>query len=107
MKPDGENNGFWGRLLPKGVKMNNCKVDWDKWVDEDEEDGSAEPEFGADLDFNSLFQGGGPPLDEFIDDEDDDLGGEDGGLGGQDDGGGQEVDSDLPELEVRDRGLRA
>lgn len=34
-------NGWWKRLLRgEGKTPHYVKVDWDKWVDEDEEDGS-------------------------------------------------------------------
>lgn len=94
IKPEGEDDAFWNRLLPKGVKMNNCKIDWDKCVDEDEEDEAEAPQFGEGMDFNSLMQGGGPPLEDFLEPE----GGEEEGV--EEDELGQEIDSDLPELVV-------
>jgi len=50
-------DGYWERLLPTGVKMNNCKADWDLWKDEDEE--QTEADFGG-MDFGGFGgQGGG------------------------------------------------
>ena len=28
---------YWAALMPKGIKMAQCKVDWQSWLDEDEE----------------------------------------------------------------------
>eukprot|EP00232_Nephroselmis_pyriformis_P028273 CAMPEP_0182862094 /NCGR_PEP_ID=MMETSP0034_2-20130328/5865_1 /TAXON_ID=156128 /ORGANISM="Nephroselmis pyriformis, Strain CCMP717" /LENGTH=206 /DNA_ID=CAMNT_0024994103 /DNA_START=60 /DNA_END=680 /DNA_ORIENTATION=- len=52
--------GYWERLLPTGVKMNNCKVDFDKWVDEDEDTGAA-PDLGG-MDFSGMGGGGMPGM---------------------------------------------
>ncbi|CAH2033647.1 unnamed protein product [Thlaspi arvense] len=50
---------WWNRLIKQeGKPPVYVKVDWDKWVDEDEEDkgGEADMDFG-DFDFNSLNMG--------------------------------------------------
>ncbi|KAL9257217.1 Co-chaperone protein p23-1-like protein [Drosera capensis] len=67
---------WWGRLLkPEGKPPAFVKVDWDKWVDEDEE--SDVPELD-DMNFSKFGMGGGPGdfgmggLDEFGADEPED-----------------------------------
>ncbi|ESW23925.1 hypothetical protein PHAVU_004G088000 [Phaseolus vulgaris] len=60
-------NKWWDRLLKKGGKTPVfLKVDWDKWVDEDEEEPENQPtsdmDFG-DIDFSKLNMGGGEGLD--------------------------------------------
>mmetsp|Transcript_6703 Transcript_6703/g.20298 ORF Transcript_6703/g.20298 Transcript_6703/m.20298 type:complete len:174 (+) Transcript_6703:163-684(+) len=65
--PKVESGAYWDRLLKDKTKNVHCKVDWDHWRDEDEED---DYDFGsswaskdmADLDFG----------DEKADDDDDD-----------------------------------
>ncbi|XP_019462167.1 PREDICTED: uncharacterized protein At3g03773-like isoform X2 [Lupinus angustifolius] len=58
-------NKWWDRLLKQGGKLLVfLKVDWDKWVDEDEEDDSkpvSDMDFG-DVDFSKLNMGGGEGL---------------------------------------------
>jgi len=62
-----ESGPYWERLLKEGGKHWFLKADWDRWVDEDEQD-----EAGADNDFNlgDLDMSGAGGFDE--DDEDDD-----------------------------------
>ncbi|OIW01415.1 hypothetical protein TanjilG_25711 [Lupinus angustifolius] len=70
-------NKWWDRLLKQGGKLLVfLKVDWDKWVDEDEEDDSkpvSDMDFG-DVDFSKLNMGGGEGLgiDDAGEDDDDD-----------------------------------
>ncbi len=72
-------NKWWSRLLKQGGKPPVfLKVDWDKWVDEDEEtDGKP----GADMDFGdfdfSKMNMGGTDFDAAGDDENDDSDTED------------------------------
>eukprot|EP00241_Pyramimonas_parkeae_P019804 CAMPEP_0114299356 /NCGR_PEP_ID=MMETSP0059-20121206/12929_1 /TAXON_ID=36894 /ORGANISM="Pyramimonas parkeae, Strain CCMP726" /LENGTH=151 /DNA_ID=CAMNT_0001421821 /DNA_START=77 /DNA_END=528 /DNA_ORIENTATION=- len=47
---------YWERLLPPRVKMNNCKVDWDKWKDED--DDQTDADMGG-MDFSGMGGMGG------------------------------------------------
>lgn len=55
---DGE---YWPRLTKDKVKNSRITVDWNKWVDEDEEDEA--PEMGGDFDPSMMnaFGGGGMP----------------------------------------------
>ena len=56
---DGE---YWPRLTKDKVKNSRITVDWNKWVDEDEEDEA--PEMGGDFDpsmMNAFGGGGGMP----------------------------------------------
>jgi len=88
---------FWPRLLKESKKAHFLKTDFDKWVDEDEQDESLEDDYSANfggfgedgglggIDFSKL--GGGAGLD---------AAGEDGGDGGE---GEDESDDDMPELE--------
>ncbi|WJX66256.1 prostaglandin-E synthase [Trifolium repens] len=68
---------WWDRLLKQGGKSPSfLKVDWDKWVDEDEDDEQvAKPgsdmDFG-DIDFSKLNMGGGGDLDFGAAGDDDD-----------------------------------
>ena len=52
---------YWPRITKEKVKNSRITVDWNKWVDEDEED--AAPEVGGDVDpsMMSQFGGGGMP----------------------------------------------
>mmetsp|Transcript_6221 Transcript_6221/g.11239 ORF Transcript_6221/g.11239 Transcript_6221/m.11239 type:complete len:169 (-) Transcript_6221:1990-2496(-) len=43
--------GFWDRLLKSSAKNVHCKVDWDHWRDEDEEQ---DVEFGAGWDSSNM-----------------------------------------------------
>ncbi|RYR01669.1 hypothetical protein Ahy_B06g080538 isoform B [Arachis hypogaea] len=46
--------GWWKRLLrAEGKPPHYVKVDWDKWVDEDEEEGAGEPDLGG-MDFSKF-----------------------------------------------------
>jgi len=45
-----EGGPYWASLLPKGVKMVQCKVDWQSWLDEDEESEVSAAPNGFDLD---------------------------------------------------------
>ncbi|KAK7391191.1 hypothetical protein VNO78_19603 [Psophocarpus tetragonolobus] len=68
---------WWSRLLKQGRKPPVfLKVDWDKWVDEDEEQEDDKPGTDMDLsnfDFSKLTMGGGKHLDgDVADDHDDD-----------------------------------
>eukprot|EP00898_Chlorokybus_atmophyticus_P008135 jgi/Chlat1/8322/Chrsp8S08101 len=62
--------GYWEGLLPPGEKAAWLKVDWDKWVDEDEEESATSPNFEG-MDFSSLgdFGGMGGGDDKDSDDE--------------------------------------
>ncbi|KAA8537980.1 hypothetical protein F0562_027441 [Nyssa sinensis] len=63
---------WWSRLLKQeGKPPVFLKVDWDKWVDEDEEqDAVADMDFGDDFDFSKLNMGGGGDFDADAADED-------------------------------------
>eukprot|EP00884_Botryococcus_braunii_P000847 jgi/Botrbrau1/10763/Bobra.180_2s0028.1 len=63
-------DGFWPRLLADKQKFSNIQVDWDKWVDEDEE-----PTFdGREFDLNNLqnLSNFGADATELAEDEDSD-----------------------------------
>ncbi|KAJ9675445.1 hypothetical protein PVL29_024389 [Vitis rotundifolia] len=66
-------NKWWSRLLKQeGKPPVFLKVDWDKWVDEDEEPEDkqgADMDFG-DFDFSKLNMGGGEDLDDDAADKD-------------------------------------
>jgi len=98
---------FWPRLLKESKKLHFLKTDFDKWVDEDEQDAVPDDEninnmaglgdggFGG-IDFSKLGAGGGGMPD---------LGSLAGGAGMPDMAGGDEEDSDddeMPELEDED-----
>ena len=54
---------YWPRLTKEKVKNSRITVDWNKWVDEDEED-AAPAEMGGDFDpsmMNAFGGGGGMP----------------------------------------------
>ncbi|XP_055833387.1 co-chaperone protein p23-1-like [Solanum dulcamara] len=53
---------WWSRLIKQaGLRPVFLKVDWDKWVDEDEEDGKLGPDMDfGDMDFSKLNMGEGP-----------------------------------------------
>ncbi|PWA52268.1 Fatty acid hydroxylase [Artemisia annua] len=60
-----EESKWWSRLLKQeGKTPVFVKVDWDKWVDEDEQDekAAADMDFG-DMDFSNLNMGGGEGFD--------------------------------------------
>jgi len=54
---------YWNRLTKEKVKNSRLTVDWNKWVDEDEE--ADAPEVGGDFDPSAMSQfgggAGGPP----------------------------------------------
>ncbi|KAG5612462.1 hypothetical protein H5410_023743 [Solanum commersonii] len=51
---------WWSRLIKQeGLRLVFLKVDWDKWVDEDEEDAVPDMDFG-DMDFSKLNMGEDP-----------------------------------------------
>ncbi|KAF3384615.1 Protein wos2 [Penicillium rolfsii] len=101
---------YWPRLLKESKKVHFLKTDFDKWVDEDEQDEAAEDDyannfggFGGDdagglsnIDFSKLGgmggAGGMPDLSA--------LAGAAGGAEGAD--GEEEEDDELPELEEAD-----
>lgn len=45
-----ERGPYWAALMPKGVKMAQCKVDWQSWLDEDEESEVSAAPNGFDVD---------------------------------------------------------
>ncbi|KAL3371417.1 hypothetical protein AABB24_008123, partial [Solanum stoloniferum] len=53
---------WWSRLIKQeGLRPVFLKVDWDKWVDEDEEDGKPVPDMDfGDMDFSKLNMGEDP-----------------------------------------------
>ncbi|XP_071737753.1 co-chaperone protein p23-1-like [Rutidosis leptorrhynchoides] len=69
-----EESKWWSRLLSQtGRTPAFIKVDWNKWVDEDEQDEKAEPDMEYDdVNFSSLNIGGGGGEEDFDEDEDDD-----------------------------------
>ncbi|KAK4202593.1 HSP20-like chaperone [Triangularia verruculosa] len=76
---------YWPRLLKESKKMHFLKTDFDKWVDEDEQDEAAEEDFsqfggmggaGGDfggIDFSKLGAGAGMPEGDDEEDSDDDM----------------------------------
>ena len=54
---------YWPRLTKEKVKNARITVDWNKWVDEDEEDEAPNADMGADFDPSMMnaFGGGGMP----------------------------------------------
>ncbi|CAI9266531.1 unnamed protein product [Lactuca saligna] len=71
-----EESKWWSRLLKQeGRTPTFIKVDWNKWVDEDEQDEKAGPDMDYDdVNFSSLNLGGGgeEEEEEDFDDEDED-----------------------------------
>ncbi|GKE04603.1 HSP20-like chaperone, partial [Tanacetum coccineum] len=70
-----EESKWWNRLLKQeGKTPGFVKVDWDKWVDEDEQDekAAADMDFG-DIDFSNLNMGGGEGFDAEGDEDDSDT----------------------------------
>ncbi|KAL4581852.1 hypothetical protein LXL04_006386 [Taraxacum kok-saghyz] len=69
-----EESKWWNRLLKQeGRTPAFVKVDWNKWVDEDEPDEKAGPDMDYDdVNFSSLNLGGGGGEDFDADDDDDD-----------------------------------
>jgi len=95
---------FWPRLLKDAKKVHYLKTDFDKWVDEDEQEEAPEEDLGAMGgmggmggmpgmgDMSSMMGGGDFGGIDFSK-----LGGAE-GLGGEEDDGDEE-DEDMPELE--------
>ncbi|KAL3232262.1 hypothetical protein RNJ44_04178 [Nakaseomyces bracarensis] len=53
---------YWPRLTKEKVKYNNIKTDFDKWVDEDEqEEVGADAGMPGDMDFSQMMGGAGGP----------------------------------------------
>lgn len=79
---------FWPRLLKQPGKTSpNIKVDWDKWVDEDEEDEAADKDMGFDMSQFQNFSNFG------------DMGGMSGDFGAvEEDDSDDDDDGQLPEL---------
>ena len=48
---------YWPRITKEKIKNSRITIDWNKWVDEDEED--AAPEMGGDMDPSAMSQFGG------------------------------------------------
>ena len=48
---------YWPRITREKIKNSRITIDWNKWVDEDEED--AAPEMGGDMDPSAMSQFGG------------------------------------------------
>ncbi|KAL4590783.1 hypothetical protein LXL04_003726 [Taraxacum kok-saghyz] len=69
-----EESKWWNRLMKQeGRTLAFVKVDWNKWVDEDEQDEKAGPDMEYDdVNFSSLNLGGGGGEDFDADDDDDD-----------------------------------
>ncbi|GAB1313241.1 p23 chaperone protein wos2 [Madurella fahalii] len=84
------NEAYWPRLLKESKKMHFLKTDFDKWVDEDEQNEAADDDFsnfgggmegmpgmgGGDfggIDFSKLGGGAGMPTGDEEDDSDDDM----------------------------------
>ncbi|KAJ5754946.1 Co-chaperone protein SBA1 [Penicillium manginii] len=105
---------YWPRLLKENKKVHFLKTDFDKWVDEDEQDEAAEDDYAnnfggmggggeegglSNIDFSKLGgmggAGGMPDLSAL-------AGGMPGGMGGAGDEG-EDDDEDLPELEEADQ----
>jgi len=91
---------YWPRLLKDAKKVHFLKTDFDKWVDEDEQEEAPEDDLGGMGgmggmpgmgDMSSMMGGGG------------DFGGIDfSKLGGGDAGGEEDEDEDMPALEGED-----
>ncbi|KAI3513638.1 hypothetical protein L1887_20975 [Cichorium endivia] len=69
-----EESKWWSRLLKEeGRTPTFIKVDWNKWVDEDEQDEQAGPDMDYDdVNFSSLNLGGGGGGEDFDADDDED-----------------------------------
>ncbi|XP_061365510.1 uncharacterized protein OsI_027940 isoform X2 [Gastrolobium bilobum] len=65
-------SGWWKRLLRgEGKPPHYVKVDWDKWVDEDEDDVIGEPDMGG-MDFSKFGGMGDDAMDDIDENESDD-----------------------------------
>lgn len=93
---------YWPRLLKEKQKVHFVKTDFDKWVDEDEQDGTADDDGLGGLDLGAMGgDGGGLGGLDFSQ-----LGAMGGGDGDEGEAGGegdQEEEEDLPELEGEDK----
>jgi len=94
---------YWPRLLKESKKMHFLKTDFDKWVDEDEQDESVEEDYSANFG-GGLGEDGGLGGIDFSK-----LGGgaDFGGAGGEGEEGAEgeeESDEDMPELEGDESG---
>lgn len=67
--------GWWKKLLRgDGKQPHYIRVDWDKWVDEDEDDGPKDNEFGG-MDFSKFGNMGAMDgEDDLVDSDDEDTG---------------------------------
>lgn len=63
-----EESGWWDRLLKEGKAPPFVKADWNRWIDEDEEEEAGKP---AEFNMSSAMDGY-PDLDETEDSDDDD-----------------------------------
>nr|XP_010906988.1 uncharacterized protein OsI_027940 [Elaeis guineensis] len=61
--------GWWKKLLRDGKTPHYVKVDWDKWVDEDD-DGVGDLDLGG-MDFSNFGNMGGDGMDDDLDESDD------------------------------------
>lgn len=50
---------YWPRLTKEKIKYSNIKTDFDKWVDEDEQETAADTGMPGDMDFSQLMGGMG------------------------------------------------
>lgn len=48
-----QNKGFWPRLTKQGKKTQYIQIDWDKWVDQDEEQESGSKGLGG-MDYEGM-----------------------------------------------------
>uniref|UniRef100_A0A7S3ENU4 CS domain-containing protein n=2 Tax=Rhodosorus marinus TaxID=101924 RepID=A0A7S3ENU4_9RHOD len=72
-----EKGPYWERLLKDTKKNVHCKIDWNHWTDEDEEDdynfgSNWENKDAGDLDFGDDNEGDDDDDDDDVDDDDDD-----------------------------------
>ncbi|QKX57960.1 uncharacterized protein TRUGW13939_05080 [Talaromyces rugulosus] len=83
---------YWPRLLKEAKKVHFVKTDFDKWIDEDEQDEAVDDDYAANFGGFGGEEGGLGGIDFSK------LGGGnlDGALGGEEE---EEGDEDLPELE--------
>ncbi|OJJ51103.1 hypothetical protein ASPZODRAFT_127116 [Penicilliopsis zonata CBS 506.65] len=84
---------YWPRLLKTAKKAHFIKTDFDKWVDEDEQDEAVEDDYANNFGGFGGEEGGLGNIDFSK------LGGFDGAPGLGAEGGEEEDDEDMPELE--------
>ena len=90
--PKKEEGPHWPRLLKAtGKSPQYIKADWDKWVDEDEEDEAQDPFQGFDMSQLQGLGGGGFDMSQ--------LGDLAGKVEGEDDDDDDEDEDDIPELQ--------